>query len=108
MTGATFGLGYAKNPDTTVSSDTMGELNAKFKFGYSFGEIGKGLGVYGIADFSYLMYQRLNISGTNDELANANGIGFGGGAEYVFDSGWLITASYTNTTCWCWLYLVKS
>jgi len=98
MWGASFGLGYTKNPDTTVSNKTMGEIDGKFRFGYSFGETAKGLGVYGIADFSYLMYMSRNATNTDDEFESANGIGFGAGAEYVFDSGLLITTSYTTTT----------
>jgi len=99
--GASFGLGYTENPDTTVETKAIGELNAKFKFGYSFGETAKGLGIYGLADFSYLMYNYSSIDyGTGereDSFSSANGIGYGAGAEYRFDSGWLITASYTTT-----------
>ena len=102
MFGASFSLGYTENPDTEVSTKAMGELNGKFRLGYSFGKLARGFGVYGIADYSYLMYNRSYINSITseyeDETANAGGIGFGGGAEYRFDSNWLVTASYTTTT----------
>jgi len=87
LLGATFGLGYA---------DESFELNGKFKLGYSFGEIAKGLALYGIGDFSYLMYNRLN-SQLKEKTTFAQGIGFGGGIEYRFNNDWLFTASYTTT-----------
>jgi hypothetical protein len=101
MWGSTIGIGYTKNPDTAVDNNTMIELGGKFKLGYSFGETAKGFGIYGIADFSYLAYNRtttnVNTAKEEDEFANANGIGFGGGAEYRFDNDLLITATYTTT-----------
>jgi hypothetical protein len=68
--------------------------------GYSFAEAGKGFGLFGIADFTYLTYSRPNIiNGQLDEKTTfAQGIGFGGGVEYVFDNPWILTATYTTKT----------
>ncbi len=98
--GAEFGFGYTENPDETVTTTAMGEINGQFRLGYSFGRTGKGLGLYGLFDMSYLMYNYNDynpITGElQDEINFATGMGFGGGAEYIFDSGWLVTATYST------------
>lgn len=98
--GAQFGFGYTKNPDETVSTTAMGEINGQFKLGYSFGATAKGLGIYGLYDMSYLMYNYNNLNQMTGELEDeinfATGMGFGAGAEYIFDSGWIVTASYST------------
>ncbi|WP_428737447.1 outer membrane beta-barrel protein [Sulfurimonas sp.] len=96
MWGAQFGLGYTENPDKTISNKTMGELNGQFRIGYSFGELAKGFGLYGLCDMSYLLYNSRNQDTLEQENNFASGIGFGGGVEYVFDSSWIITATYSK------------
>lgn len=102
MWGASFGLGYTTNPDTTVDTDAIGELDGQFRLGYSFGKTAYGLGIYGIVDYSYLMYNSSSINPVTgqreDTTNNAGGIGYGAGAEYRFDSNWLVTATYTTAT----------
>lgn len=94
--GATFGLGYTENSNILIDNKNIFELNGKFKLGYSFNKTEKGLAIYGLTDFSYLMYNRLDTH-SEDKATFAQGIGFGGGLEYRFNNDWLLTASYTTT-----------
>jgi hypothetical protein len=102
MWGSIFSLGYGENPDPTVDAKVMAELSGKFKFGYSFGEIARGLGIYALADFSYLMYNTTEINyitgDKEDSFTAAQGVGFGIGAEYRFKNNYLVTTSYTSIT----------
>ncbi|WP_321778120.1 outer membrane beta-barrel protein [Sulfurimonas sp.] len=96
LLGATFGLGYTENPNSLIDNKNIFELNGKFKLGYSFGKMARGLALYGLTDFSYLMYNRLD-SHLKDKTSSAQGIGFGGAIEYRFSNDWLLSASYTTT-----------
>jgi len=93
MYGATFGLGYTENPHTQVDNKNMFELDGQFKLGYSFGQIAEGFGVYGLVDFAYLMYNQQ----LEDKATFAQGIGYGGGLEYVLSDSWVVTTTYTTT-----------
>lgn len=96
LLGATFGLGYTENPNSLIDNKNIFELNGRFKLGYSFGKMARGLALYALSDFSYLMYNRLD-SQLEDKTNFAQGIGFGGGLEYRFSNDWLLSASYTTT-----------
>ena len=89
---ADFGLGYTQNQDTQVDNKNMFELNGQFKLGYSFGNLAEGFGVYGLVDFAYLMYNQ-----QEDKATFAQGIGYGGGLEYVLSDSWIVTGTYTTT-----------
>jgi len=91
MWGANFGLGYVHNPSDFTDKKTMVELDGKFKLGYSFGETARGIGVYGIMDVAYLLYN-------DGDFNSASGFGYGIGTEYRFENDYLVTISYTFTT----------
>ncbi len=93
MYGADFGLGYTQNQDTQVDNKNMFELDGQFKLGYSFGQLAEGFGVYGLVDFAYLMYNQQ----LKDKATFAQGIGYGGGLEYVLSDSWVVTSTYTTT-----------
>ncbi len=95
LLGATFGLGYTENPNSLIDNKNIFELNGRFKLGYSFNKTEKGLAIYGLTDFSYLMYNRLD-SQQEDKATFSQGIGFGGGLEYRFNNDWLLSASYST------------
>ncbi len=95
LMGATFGLGYTENPNSLIDNKNIFELNGRFKLGYSFNKTEKGLAIYGLTDFSYLMYNRLD-SQQEDKATFSQGIGFGGGLEYRFNNDWLLSASYST------------
>ena len=94
--GATMGLGYTENPNSLIDNKNIFELNGRFRLGYSFNKTEKGLSLYGLTDFSYLMYNRLD-SQLEDKTSFAQGIGFGGAIEYRFSNDWLLSASYSTT-----------
>ena len=96
LLGANIGLGYTKNSNSLIDNKNIFELNGRFKLGYSFGNMEKGLALYALTDFSYLMYNRLDTH-SEDKANFAQGIGFGGGLEYRFNNDWLLGASYTTT-----------
>jgi len=102
MSGAGFGIGYTTNPDDSVDTSAIGEIEGQFRLGYSFGKLAYGFGVYGIVEFSYLMYNSSNINPIiwqrEDTNNYASGIGYGGGLEYRFENGILLNATYTTAS----------